>query len=327
VLRTAVPGTPTPWLTMPWHDWSDTIATVHMWTQIVGKIRMAQTPPLNHWWHATLYVSARGLTTTSIPYRDRLFEIEFDFVSHRLVIAESGGRPVGFNLQPMSVATFYRRVMEELSSLDIDVRIRTTPSEVAVAIPFEQDEQHASYDRDHAHALWQGLTAAHRILTRFRGPFIGKASPVHFFWGSFDLAVTHFSNRRAPRHPGGAPNCPDWVQEEAYSREVSSAGWWPSSRHLGPVFYSYIYPQPVGFPLAAVRPETAAFNDALGEFVLRDDDVAEIADPESAVLEFLQTTYEAAADLAGWDRAALEGGYPSNGRVERAWSSRTGARS
>ena len=225
----------------------------------------------------------------------------------------------------MSVATFYRRVMDELASLDIEVPIRTTPTEVAVAIPFEQDEQHASYDRDQAHVFWQGLTAAHRVLTRFRGPFIGKASPVHFFWGGFDLAVTRFSGRAAPRHPGGAPNCPDWVQEEAYSREVSSAGWWPSSGDLGPAFYSYTYPQPAGFERAAVRPAAASFNETYGEFILRDDDLLGIADPDSAVLEFLESTYDAGARLAGWDRTELEGDYPSDGRVERAWTVRSRA--
>ena len=305
---------------MPWHDWDDTLATVHMWTQIVGKIRMAQTPALNHWWHVTLLVSPRGLTTTSIPYGDRLFQVDFDFVDHRLVIEDSGGRTAGFDLRPMSVAAFYRRIMGELESLDIGVRIRTKPTEVAVAIPFEQDEQHASYDRDQAHACWQGFAAAHRVLTRFRGPFIGKASPVHFFWGGFDLAVTRFSGRAAPRHRGGAPNCPDWVQEEAYSREVSSAGWWPLNRDLGPAFYSYTYPQPAGFERAAVRPDPARFDEQLGEFILRDDDLAGIADPDSAVLEFLESTYEAGAVLGGWDRTALEGDYPSDGRAEHAWT-------
>ena len=307
---------------MPWHDWSDTIATLHMWTQIVGKIRMAQTPPLNHWWHVPLYVSARGLTTTSMPYDDRLFGIDLDFVDHRLVIEDDGGRIAGFDLRPMSVATFYRQVMDELASLDIEVRIRTKPTEVAVAIPFDQDGLHATYDRDQAHACWQGFTAAHRVLTKFRGPFIGKASPVHFFWGGFDLAVTRFSGRIAPRHPGGAPNCPDWVQEEAYSREVSSAGWWPSSRELGPAFYSYTYPQPAGFADAAVRPDAAAFDATYGEFILRDDDLAALADPETAVLDFLESTYDAGASLAGWDRRELEGDYPAGGRVEHAWSVR-----
>jgi hypothetical protein len=256
-----------------------------------------------------------------VPYGDRLFQIDFDFIDHRLVIEESGGRTSAIDLRPMSVAAFYRAVMDELASLDIQVQIRTTPTEVAIAIPFEQDEVHATYDRDHARACWQGLTAAHGVLTTFRGPFIGKASPVHFFWGGFDLAVTRFSGRTAPRHPGGVPNCPDWVQEEAYSHEVSSAGWWPTSRELGPAFYSYTYPQPPGLAHAAVRPDRATFNQDLGEFVLRDDDLAGLADPDAAVLEFLQSTYEAGADLAGWDRAALEADYPS-GPPARSWSVR-----
>jgi hypothetical protein len=323
MLRTSPRETSAPWRPMPWRDWGATIDTLHMWTQIVGKIRTALTPPLNHWWHSTLYVTPRGLTTTSIPYGDRLFQIDFDFVDHRLVIEESGGRTSTIDLRPMSVATFYRSVMHELASLDIEVRIRTMPTEVAVAIPFEHDEQHATYDRDQAHACWQGLTAAHRVLTTFRGPFVGKASPVQFFWGGFDLAVTRFSGRTAPRHPGGVPNCPDWVQEEAYSHEVSSAGWWPTSRDVGPAFYSYAYPQPPGFPQAAVRPDRATYNDALGEFILRDDDLAGLADPDSAVLGFLESTYEAGAGLAAWDRPALEANYPPGGEPRRAWSVKT----
>jgi Family of unknown function (DUF5996) len=309
---------------MPWHDWGDTLATLHMWAQIVGKIRLALAPPLNHWWHVALYVSPRGLTTTSIPYRDRLFQIDFDFNAHRLVIEESGGRAFEMELRPMSVATFYGRIMEGLRSLDIDVVIRTMPTEVSDAIPFELDEQHASYDADHAHALWLGLAAAHRVLTRFRGPFVGKASPVHFFWGSFDLAVTRFSGRSAPLHPGGAPNCPDWVMAEAYSQEVSSAGWWPSSRDLGPVFYSYMYPQPEGFAEARVLPHRASFDRGLGEFILPTDKLATADDPDSVVLDFLERTYATGADLAGWDRATLDGDYPRDGHVRGPWSTTTG---
>jgi hypothetical protein len=215
--------------------------------------------------------------------------------------------------------------MDELASLDINVAIRTTPTEVAVAIPFEEDELHASYDRDHAHACFQGLTAAHRALTKFRGPFIGKASPVHFFWGGFDLAVTRFSGRPAPRHPGGVPNCPDWVQEEAYSHEVSSAGWWPASPDVGPAFYSYTYPQPAGFAQATVRPDRGTFSAEFGEFLLRDDDLAGSSDPESTVLDFLESTYEAGATLSGWDRGALEADYPSHRDPRRAWSVGGGA--
>lgn len=300
------PSVSTSWPSMPWHDWTATIDTLHMWTQVIGKIRMAQTPPLNHWWHVPLYVSARGLTTSAMSYGDRLFQIDLDLVDHRLTAEESGGRVFAMDLRPMSVATFYRAVMTGLATLEIDVSIRTRPVEVVVAIPFEEDEQHATYDRDHAHALWLGLSAAHRVLTEFRGGFRGKASPVHFFWGGFDLAVTRFSGRPAPVHPGGAPNCPDWVMEEAYSHEVSSAGWWPSSPDLGPVFYSYMYPEPDGFSRAAVMPDRATYSPVLRDFILPDDDLKEAEDPASAISAFLESTYDAGATLASWDRVALE---------------------
>jgi hypothetical protein len=298
-----------------WHDWADTIATLHMWTQIVGKIRMAQMPALNHWWHVPLYVTSHGLTTGAMPYGDRLFALDFDFVEHRLVAEDSDGRSFRIDLRPISVATFYRAVTDGLASLSIDVSIRTTPVEVEVAIPFEEDDEHASYDADHARAFWQGLTRAHRLMTEFRGGFIGKASPVHFFWGGFDLAVTRFCGRSAPLHPGGIPNCPDWVMHEAYSHEVSSAGWWPSSSELGPAFYSYMYPQPGGFAESRVSPERATFDTDLGLFVLREADLQEMNEPETAVLDFFRSTYQAGADLARWDRPALEATHPS---VERA---------
>ncbi len=294
----------------PWHDWADTIATVHMWTQIVGKIRMARTPVMNYWWHVPLYVTPRGLTTSAMPYDDRLFRIDFDFVDHRLAAEVSDGGSFAIDLRPMSVATFYRAVMDGLASLAIDVPIRTTPVEVEVAIPFEEDDEHASYDADHARAFFAGLTRAHRLLTGFRGGFIGKASPVHFFWGGFDLAVTRFCGRSAPLHPGGIPNCPDWVMHEAYSHEVSSAGWWPSSAELGPAFYSYRYPQPDGFAERRVSPYRATFDRDLGLFVLREADLQELDHPEAAVMDFFKSTYEAGADLAGWDRAALEASRP-----------------
>jgi hypothetical protein len=289
-----------------WGEWADTIDTLHMWTQVVGKIRLAQAPALNHWWHVPLYVTARGLTTSAMPYGDRLFQIDFDFIDHRLTTEDSAGGSFAIDLRPMSVAAFHRSLMAGLGSLDITVPIRTKPVEVAVAIPFELDEQHASYDRDHVAAFWEGLQAAHRLLSEFRGGFVGKASPVHFFWGGFDLAVTRFSGRPAPPHPGGVPNCPDWVMHEAYNQEVSSAGWWPTSRTLGPAFYSYMYPIPDGFDRAAVRPDPASFSTEFGEFVLREADMTQTENPESAVLDFLQTTYDAGADLAGWDRDALE---------------------
>jgi Family of unknown function (DUF5996) len=310
------------WKQLPWHDWTDTIATIHMWTQIVGKIRMARTPPLNHWWHVPLYVSARGLTTSAIPLGDRAFEIAFDFVEHRLTVVDSRGQSFAIDLRPMSVATFYRTLMDGLAGMAIVVPIHAVPNEVKVAIPFAEDEQHASYDPDHVTAFFEGLTTAHDGLSQFRGRFVGKASPVHFFWGSFDLATSRFSGRPAPEHPGGVPNCPDWVMAEAYSREESSAGWWPSNPDLGPVYYSYTYPQPEGLPNASVLPHRASFDGTFGEFILREEDLVGLADPEATVLEFLQSSYEAGANLAGWNRAALEAEPPATGRVRGAWSRR-----
>jgi hypothetical protein len=266
---------------------------------------MAQMPPLNHWWHVPLYVSPRGLTTNAMPYGDRLFQIDFDFVDHRLAVEDSDARSWTLDLRPMSVATFYRAVMDGLATLGIDVSIRTTPSEVAVAIPFEQDEEHASYDREHVGAFWQGLSAAHRALTRFRGGFIGKASPVHFFWGGFDLAVTRFCGRAAPLHPGGIPNCPDWVMHEAYSHEVSSCGFWPGGSSDGS-FYAYAYPEPDGFADASAGADAAYYDRALGEFILPYAAVRAADNPDSVLLSFLQSTYEAAATNGHWDREALE---------------------
>jgi Family of unknown function (DUF5996) len=310
------------WKQLPWHDWADTIATVHMWTQIVGKIRMAQVPPMNHWWHVPLYVSARGLTTNAMPIDDRVFEIELDFVDHRVTATDSRGQAFALDLRPMSVAAFCRALMDGLAGMDIVVPIRPVPNEVAVAIPFADDEVHASYDRDHVTALFEGLSRAQRVMATFRGRFVGKASPVHFFWGSFDLAASRFSGAPAPKHPGGVPNCPDWVMVEAYNQEESSAGWWPSNPDMGPVFYSYTYPQPEGLPKVSVLPHRASYDDTFGEFILREEDLAGLADPESTILEFLQNSYEAGANLAGWDRAALEADPPAGGRVRAPWSRR-----
>ena len=295
-----------PYRPMPSKDWADTIETVHMWTQVIGKIKLAQMPPLNHWWHIPLYVSSRGLTTNAVPYGERLFQLDFDFVDHRFVGVESGGRSFAIDLRPMSVATFYRTVMEGLGSLSIRVPIHTRPVEVDVAIPFERDEQHASYDRDHVAELWTGLAAAHQLLTRFRGGFIGKASPVHFFWGGFDLAVTRFSGRKAPRHPGGVPHCPDWVMVEAYSHEVSSAGWWPGTDTTGPSFYSYMYPEPDGFSTELLSTAKGTYNNDLGDWILTDREADETADPDATVLAFLNASYDSGATLANWDRDALE---------------------
>jgi len=291
-----------------------------MWTQVVGKVRMALAPPLNHWWHVTLHVNARGLTTSAIPYGDRHFQVDFDFIDHRLRVSDTDGRSFTMALEPKSVARFYGEFMAGLRSLDIDVRIWTRPVEVAEAIPFESDETHASYNPDQAQLLWRGLLQADRVMKEFQTGFVGKASPVHFFWGSFDLAAARFSGRPAPIHPGGAPNCADWVMEEAYSHEDSSIGWWPASTEPGPVFYAYTYPQPEGYPSALVRPSEAFFDARLGEFSLPYDAVRGAADPDAVALEFFQTTYEAGADLGGWDRPALEPAVRPDRPPRRPWS-------
>ena len=277
-----------------------------MWIQIVGKVRMALAPPLNHWWHIPLYVSARGMTTSGIPYGHRQFQVDLDFIDHRLHVIDGDGSSFTMALEPRSVARFYREFMDGLRGLGIDVRIGPRPVEIANAIRFESDEQHASYDPRHAHAFWRGLLQLDRVMKAFQTGFVGKASPVQFFWGGFDLAAARYSGRPAPLHPGGAPNCPAWVMEEAYSREEHSVGWWPTSDEPGPAFYAYMYPEPDDFDSAHARPAEAYYDARLGEFTLPYDSVREAADPDAAVLEFFQSTYEAGADLGGWDRAALE---------------------
>lgn len=295
-----------------------------MWTQIVGKVRLATAPPESHWWHTPLYVTARGLTTSAMPYRRRLFEIDLDLISHRLVIAESGGRTAEVALQAKPVAAFYRETMDALRSLDLELSIRTMPVEVVEAIPFDEDDVHQTYDPGHAHAFWSALTQAHRLLASFAARFVGKASPPQFYWGSFDLVANRMSGRRAPAHPGGAPNCPAWVMEEAYSHEVSTAGWWPLSRELGPAFFAFIYPEPPGFREADVRPPASFFHAGLGEFILRHDDVRALHDPDAAVMAFLEDTYASGADLAGWPREAFESpSYPADGPPRHAWSADT----
>lgn len=295
------------WPPIPLEAWRDTQATLHMWSQIVGKIRLVQSPWVNHSWNATLYVTARGLTTSPIPHGPRTFQIDFDFVAHRLSVVASDGSGGGFALEPQSVAVFYRRVMDELSRLDLFVQIHPVPSEVADAIPFDQDETHREYDADAAHRYWRALVQADRVLKKFRARFIGKCSPVQYFWGAPDLAVTRFSGRTAPRHPGGIPNLPDWVTREAYSHEVSSCGFWAGSGAVPyPAFYAYAYPEPPGLADASVAPADAFYSKDLGEFVLAYDVVREAPDPDGVLLEFLQRTYDAAADLGGWDRASLE---------------------
>jgi hypothetical protein len=295
------------WPELPTAQWRDTCETLHLFTQIVGKIRLKRSPWLNHSWHVTLYVTARGLSTSPIPDGARTFEIDFDFIEHCLRISTSDSAQRQFALAGQSVASFYQAVMAALGELGIDVAIDEMPNELPEPVKFSQDTRHASYDPEAVGRFFQILVSADRLLKQFRTGFLGKASPVHFFWGSFDLAVTRFSGRRAPRHPGGVPNLPDAVACEAYSHEESSAGFWPGSGAIDyPAFYSYAYPEPPGYRATKVRPEAAFFSEALGEFILPYDAVRTAADPDSALLNFLQSTYEAAADCAKWDRQALE---------------------
>ncbi len=296
------------WPQLPYAAWKETRETLHLWTQVIGKIRLARTPWLNHSWHVALYVTTRGLTTSPIPDGARSFQIDFDFIDHVLWVSTSEGHSRQIMLRPMPVAEFYALTMAALEHLGIAVRLRTMPCEIADCIPFELDNIHAAYDADYANRFWRVLLAASEVLAHFRTGFLGKASPVHFFWGSFDLAVTRFSGRRAPPHPGGVPHLPNAVAREAYSHEVSSAGFWPGGG--GPIdyaaFYSYAYPAPEGFAAAKVKPAAASFNTALGEFLLPYDAMRGASDPDAALMEFLQSTYEAAANLGKWDRAALE---------------------
>jgi hypothetical protein len=295
------------WPALPFEEWKDTAATLHMWTQIVGKVRLAQTPWINHSWHVTLYVTPRGLTTSPIPHGDRTFQIDFDFIRHRLLITTCDDTSREIPLSPRTTADFYGAVMGALSDLEVPVRIHGRPNEVEEAIPFAEDTVHASYDAGAVERFFRAMVQVDRVFREFRARFIGKSSPVHFFWGSFDLAVTRFSGRAAPPHPGGFPNLPDRVTREAYSHEVSSAGFWPGSPAMPePIFFSYAYPTPEGFSDAKVHPAAAGWNGELGEFVLPYEDVRTSVSPEDALLEFLQSTYEAAARCAGWDRAALE---------------------
>ncbi|MAU02210.1 MAG: hypothetical protein CL608_34160 [Anaerolineaceae bacterium] len=301
------PGNIDPWPSLPLGEWKDTAATLHMWTQIIGKIRLSQTPWINHSWHVTLYVTSRGLTTSPIPYGLKTFQIDFDFIDHKLVIETSDGNVRLLDLRPRTVADFYSQVMSSLKSLGIDVAIHTTPNEIPDPIPFEEDHKNASYDADYANRFWRVLVQTDRIFKEFRAHFIGKCSPVHFFWGSFDLAVTRFSGRTAPPHPGGVPHMPDVVAREAYSHEVSSCGFWPGGGAIDyPTYYAYAYPTPEGFKDYKIKPKGAFYSNDLGEFLLPYDEVRTSDDPDAALLGFLQSTYAAAADLAKWDRAALE---------------------
>jgi hypothetical protein len=294
------------WPALPYPEWRATCETLHLWTQIVGKVRLATTPWQNHSWHIGLYLTSRGLTTSPMPDGNRTFQIDFDFIDHALIMTTSDGDVRRLPLEPQAVADFYAAVMAALADLGIGVSIDQWPNELPSPLRFSEDRVHASYDRDAVRRFLQALSQIDRVFKHFRTGFLGKTSPVHFFWGSFDLAVTRFSGRDAPLHPGGVPHLANEVAQEAYSHEVSSAGFWPGAGLDYPAFYSYAYPAPDGFRAAQVRPAEAAFNEALGEFVLPYDAVRTAADPDQALLDFLQSTYDAAADLGKWDRAALD---------------------
>ncbi|HEX8846052.1 MAG TPA: DUF5996 family protein [Pyrinomonadaceae bacterium] len=302
------------WPTLPLEEWQDTYATLHMWTQVVGKIRLAQTPLVNHWWNVPLYVTARGLTTSIMPYGKRSFEIDFDFIEHQLLIKADDGATAAVALVPRSVADFYHEVIKTLRGLGIEVKIWPVPVEVPDPVPFELDQRNASYDAEYVSRLWRILARTAKVFEEFRSRFIGKCSPVHFFWGSFDLAVTRFSGRRAPEREGADP-----ITREAYSHEVISHGFWPGVRASGaaesaesvgtirePAFYAYAAPEPEGFGQARVRPQQAFYSTAMKEFILLYAEARRADSPEEALTEFLQSTYEAGAELARWDRAALE---------------------
>jgi uncharacterized protein DUF5996 len=292
------------WPSLPLKEWQDTYATLHMWTQIVGKIRLAQTPLVNHWWNTTLYLTSRGLTTSPVPYDTRTFQMDFDFLDHRLLINTSDGLTKSLALAPRSVADFYGDVLDTLGSLGIVVHIHAKPDEVAEPIPFAEDQKHASYDAEYANRFWRMLVQADRVFKQFRSRFIGKCSPVHFFWGSFDLAVTRFSGRKAPERPGA-----DAITREAYSHEVISHGLWPGGGAVeSPMFYSYTAPAPAGLENTSIEPSAAFYSAEMSEFLLPYDEVRKSDSPDESLLEFMQSTYEAGATLAKWDRAALERG-------------------
>jgi Family of unknown function (DUF5996) len=295
------------WPALPLTEWADTCATLQLWTQIVGKIRLARTPLVNHWWNVTLYVTSRGLTTSPIPHGALSFQINFDFISHRLIVQVSNGDTATIPLTPRSVAGFHAEFMSTLRELGLDTHIWTMPVEIPDAVPFEKDDKHTSYDPEYANRFWRALVQSERVFSRFRSRFIGKVSPVHFFWGSFDLAVTRFSGRTAPDLNSESPNLGAWVMREAYSHEVSSCGFWPGNGGYDQAaFYSYAYPEPPAFDHASVRPAGAFYDQGLGQFILPYDAVRLAEDPDHALMEFLQSTYEAAAGLAAWDRSGLE---------------------
>ncbi|MEX0779806.1 MAG: DUF5996 family protein [Balneolales bacterium] len=300
-IQPAWPGLPAPF------EWQATLDTVHLWSQIVGKIRLAHTPWVNHSWHVTLYVSSRGLTTSLIPHPSGGFEMEFNFADHQLEISTVDGRRASFELKAMSVADFYHLTMDKLRQLNLPTAIYTKPVEIPDPItPFPEDTTHASYNAEPVHRYWLALTHIHRVFTRFRADFLGKVSPIHFFWGGFDLAVTRFSGGTAPKHPGGIPNCPDWVAEEGYSHELSSAGFWPGTGLGEAAFYAYAYPEPERFRTEAIEPEAAFYHEELGEYILPYESVRSASNPDETLLRFLNTTYQAAAVNGNWNRKALE---------------------
>jgi hypothetical protein len=293
------------WPSLRLDDWAPTRDTIHMWMQIVGKIRLVHSPLINHWWQVALYVTPRGLTTSTIPYAAEAFDIEFDFIDHRLLIRSSTGATGAVALEPRSVADFYAETMRTLDRMGLATRIQSHANEVESAVPFAEDYEHASYDPNCAHTFWRQLLQANRVLGVFRSRFVGKVSPVHFYWGAMDLACTRFSGRDAPRHPGGAPNVGDWVMAEGYSHELSSCGFWPGGGEEG-AFYAYAYPEPNGFADHRVGPAEAYYSAELGEYVLPYEVVRQAVDPDRMLLTFLQDTYEAAAVNADWDRGASE---------------------
>ena len=294
------------WPELPLAEWRATYATLHMWSQIVGKTRLALAPMENHWWQAALYITARGLTTSAMPYGSLGVEVQFDFISHELQVQTSEGLRRSFALTSMTVADFFVQYMDTLHALGISPTIYATPVEVATAVPFAQDTEHATYDGRAAHQCWSIFLSTQRVLKTFRGSFTGKQSPVHFFWGSFDLASTRFSGRRAPRHPGGAPHCPDWVMIEAYSHECSSCGFWPGDEKSQPTFYAYAYPEPQGYAERKVEPAAARYDKTAREFLLPYEALRAEAHPDEVLLRFFQTTYDTAAELGRWDRTELE---------------------
>lgn len=308
---TNAPGRTNGWPVLPSDRWADTVEALHLWTQVVGKIRLGYAPWFNHSWSVTLYVSTRGLCTSMIPYDNEGVELEFDLTTHQLDVHTTTGQRRSIPLRSQSVAGFHQAVLDAMASVGMPVTINPMPNEIPGAIPFDQDTAVRDYEPDHAHVLWRALVQIDRVLNRFRAGFKGKVSPVHFFWGSFDLATTRFSGRSAPPHPGGLPNFPDDVAQEAYSHEVTSAGFWPGNRDSpAPIFYAYAYPTPDGFSEAEVRPTDALWLEDLGEFVLPYAAATAADDPDAVLAEFFDSTHAAAAELANWDRAALECGYP-----------------